>query len=302
MSLQFFLVEDDPVTRKMLEKIVTESGLGEIAGQAEDGRQVTYEQVRDVDIILIDLLMPGRDGIETMKALSQEGFRGKFIMISQVENKEMVGEAYLHGVDTFIQKPVNRLEVLSVLKRAADHLALSTSLHSIRESLSILEGRENPLQARTEQSTSLEKKVQNLLLQLGIAGETGAHDLLLITRWIQDHEQNSKFLKELPQLKELYANVLELPAAERAKADIHKEVRAMEQRIRRMVLHAFTNLASLGLTDFANPTFEYFAPRLFDFEEIRKRMKEIQNGLEHSNCRISVRKFLAAFYMEIKNQ
>jgi len=74
----------------------------------------------------------------------------------------------------------------------------------------------------------------------------------------------------------------------------------MEQRIRRMVLQAFTHLSSLGLADYTNPTFEHFAPRLFDFEEIRLRMQELEAGEKATKCRINVKKFLAAFYMEVK--
>ncbi|KPC97481.1 Chemotaxis response regulator protein-glutamate methylesterase [Geobacillus sp. BCO2] len=67
--------------------MIHESGLGEVVGCAEDGLNVRAADLLHVDVVLIDLLMPGRDGIQTMKALRQEGFRGTFIMISQVENK-----------------------------------------------------------------------------------------------------------------------------------------------------------------------------------------------------------------------
>jgi len=67
MPLRFFLIEDDAVVRKMLEKIITENRLGEVVGQAEDGLDVSANQLYSVDVVLIDLLMPGRDGIQTMK-------------------------------------------------------------------------------------------------------------------------------------------------------------------------------------------------------------------------------------------
>ncbi|MFC4766236.1 response regulator [Effusibacillus consociatus] len=299
MSLRFFLIEDDAAIRKMLERIISDSGLGEVAGQADDGLHVSVDQLHDVDVVLIDLLMPGQDGIETMKKLQAEGFTGRFIMISQVENKEMIGEAYLHGVDTFIQKPVNRFEVLSVLKRVADHLSLAASLKSIRKSLQILDEKEaDPF--RNDSASALEKKVRHLLLQLGIAGEAGAPDLLLIMRWLMQEEQKGRALPELPQLKELYLQVLRKFQDIQDENELQKEVRAMEQRIRRMVLQAFTNLASLGLTDYANPTFEHFAPRLFDFQDIRMRMQELENDEKTTKSRINVRKFLSAFYMEVK--
>ncbi|AKS38206.1 chemotaxis protein CheY [Anoxybacillus gonensis] len=294
--MHFFLIEDDAVVRKMLEKIIHESGLGEVVGQAEDGLDVSIDQLYAVDVVLIDLLMPGLDGIQTMKKLRAQGFTGPFIMISQVENKEMIGQAYLHGIDTYIHKPINRYEVVSVLKRVADYLSVASSLDSIRRLLQTLEKTKQPL--ATHEATT-EQKARQLLLVLGIAGEAGAADLLAIMRWLSEQEQQGRSIHDLPPLKELYAQIVRRVYKEEQL--VQKEIRAMEQRIRRMVLQAFTHLSSLGLADYTNPTFEHFAPRLFDFEEIRLRMQELEAGEKATKCRINVKKFLTAFYMEIKN-
>jgi two-component system, response regulator YcbB len=307
MSLRFFLIEDDAVVRKMLEKIITESGLGEVVGQAEDGLHVSIDQLYSVDVVLIDLLMPGLDGIQTIKKLRAEGFNGPFVMISQVENKEMIGQAYLHGIDTYIQKPINRYEVVSVLKRVANHISLSSSLQSIRRLIQVLDGQEMYNKGTyllnssiDNEKNRLEEKVRQLLLVLGIAGEAGAADLLSVMQWLDEREQKGYPIHDLPQLKELYTYVLLQLHGHKDENSLQKELRAMEQRIRRMVFQAFTNLSSLGLTDYTNPTFEHFAPRLFDFEEVRLRMQELKSGEKTTKCRISVRKFLSAFYMEVK--
>lgn len=71
MYLRFFLIEDDPVVRRMLEKIITDSGLGKVIGQADDGINVSIDQLKNVDVILIDLLMPRLDGIQTMKKIEK---------------------------------------------------------------------------------------------------------------------------------------------------------------------------------------------------------------------------------------
>lgn len=299
------------MVRRMLERIIMESRLGEIAGQASDGIGVTIDQLYGVDVVLIDLLMPGLDGIQTIKKLRAEGFTGRFIMVSQVENKEMIGEAYLQGIDTFIQKPINRLEVMSVLRRVADYLSLEASLQSIRKSLQILDGKAKDPSDRNAKSTAsygpggyqesnLEQKARQLLLQLGIASEAGAPDLLLIMRWLAQEERRGDQLREW-QLKELYAHILHKLHGNLDEPSLGKEVRAMEQRIRRMVIQALTHLSSLGLTDYANPTFEHFAPRLFDFQEVRLRMQELEAGEKTTKCRISVRRFLSVFFMEAKD-
>ncbi|WP_289137634.1 response regulator [uncultured Brevibacillus sp.] len=304
--IRFFLIEDDAVVRRMLERIIQDSGLGEIVGQASDGNQVSIDQLYGVDVIIIDLLMPELDGIQTIKKLQAEGFAGRFIMVSQVENKEMIGEAYLQGIDTFIQKPINRLEVMSVLKRVADYLSLEASLLTIRKSLQILDikGKQEPADfaskpASFPEQDGLAQKAQQLLLQLGIASEAGAPDLVLIIQWLAQEERRGDQLRDI-QLKELYSQILLKLHGTLDEQSMGKEVRAMEQRIRRMVLQAFNHLSSLGLTDYANPTFEHFAPRLFDFQEIRQRMQELEAGEKTTKCRISVRKFLSVFFMEVK--
>lgn len=303
--IRFFLIEDDAVVRRMLERIIQDSGLGEVVGQASDGNQVSIDQLYGVDVVLIDLLMPELDGIQTIKKLQAEGFAGRFIMVSQVENKEMIGEAYLQGIDTFIQKPINRLEVMSVLRRVADYLSLEASLLSIRKSLQILDikGKQEPadqgLKSSYSEQDNVAQKAQQLLLQLGIASEAGAPDLVFIMQWLAQEERRGDQLRDI-QLKELYSQILRKLHGNLDESSIGKEVRAMEQRIRRMVLQAFSHLSSLGLTDYANPTFEHFAPRLFDFQEIRQRMQELEAGEKTTKCRISVRKFLSVFFMEAK--
>jgi two-component system, response regulator YcbB len=307
MSLRFFLIDDDRVVRKMLEKMITENGLGEVVGQAEDGLDVSIDQLYSVDVVLIDLLMPGLDGIQTMKKLKAEGFTGQFVMISQVENKEMIGQAYLQGVDTYIQKPINRYEVVSVLKRVSNHLSLVSSLHSIRRLVQEIDEKgesghrdEDKTRLGVYEKNTLQQKVRQLLLLLGIAGEAGASDLLLVMQWLAEKEEKDQPLNDLPQLKELYRQILRQMHGNEDENSLQREMRAMEQRIRRMVFQAFTHLASLGLTDYTNPTFEHFAPRLFDFEEIRLRMQELEAGEKTTKCRINVRKFLSAFYMEAR--
>lgn len=302
MLLKFYLVEDDPAVRKMLSRIVDESGLGEVVGEAGDGSQASASAVREADIVILDLLMPGRDGIETVKALRDEKYSGRFIMISQVENKEMIGEAYQQGVDTFIQKPINRLEVLAVLRRVSDHLRLEKSMQSIRNSLRSLE-RSGTADAAAgislHKEKSIEQQARSLLLQLGIAGEAGAPDLIRMMTWLKEQEQAHSILPDLPPLKTIYEQAA-LSSRKEAGAGAHlqKDVRAIEQRIRRLALQALTNLASLGLSDYGNPTFEYFASRLFDFQEVRLRMRELEEHSKSSASKINLKKFLYVFYIE----
>ena len=287
--MNFYIIEDDVATRRMLEQIIDREALGKVRGMAGSGQDVNGQMVQDIDIILIDLLMPERDGIETIQVLRREGYQGKFVMISQVNNKEMVGEAYAAGVEYYIHKPVNRLEVTSVLHRVIETLALRKSLSTIRKSLFMVEEFQ-PVKKEIPFDTC----VLNILTQLGGAGEAGYKDVCQLFTYIYQQEQETKReITPFLALKDLFASYL---------VGEPKSVKALEQRLRRLIYQVMTHMASIALTDYANPTFEYYASRLFDFEVVRLRMRELEQGVKTSKCKINMRKFLSVLYTECKIQ
>ena len=287
--MNFYIIEDDVATRRMLEQIIDHEALGKVRGMAGSGQDVNGQMVQDIDIILIDLLMPERDGIETIQVLRREGYQGKFVMISQVNNKEMVGEAYAAGVEYYIHKPVNRLEVTSVLQRVIETLALRKSLLAIRKSLFMVEEFQ-PVKKKIPFDTC----VLNILTQLGGAGEAGYKDVCQLFTYLYQQEQETKReITPFPALKDLFASYL---------VGEPKSVKALEQRLRRLIYQVMTHMASIALTDYANPTFEYYASRLFDFEVVRLRMRELEQGVKTSKCKINMRKFLSVLYTECKIQ
>ena len=78
--------------------------------------------------------MPMRDGIETVRHIAST-FTGKIIMISQVESKQLIGEAYTFGVEYYITKPLNKIEVVSVVRKVIERIRLERSIHDIQKSL-----------------------------------------------------------------------------------------------------------------------------------------------------------------------
>jgi two-component system, response regulator YcbB len=273
----------------MLAQIITEGGLGSVIGEAESGKKSLPIIISSQpDFVLIDFLMPELDGIETIEQLQNEGFRGQFIMISQVVNKEMVGEAYERGVEFFIHKPINRIEVSSILKKTAEQLQLKNSLLQIRDSLVNL----GP-NTRTKTHRNVKETVLSILNDMGIVGEAGSDDIVSMIEILME---NGDYNAQVPSLKELY----EAAAKKMDAKNVEKESKAIEQRIRRTIISAVNNLASLGSIDFTNPEFEYYAPRFFDFAEIRIRMKQIQeNDDTPMKVKVNSKKFLQMLYREV---
>jgi two-component system response regulator YcbB len=288
--LRYFIVDDDTASRRMLEKIIMDGGLGIVIGEAESGIQSLQRILTtNPDIVLIDLLMPELDGIETIEQLKMQGFNGQFIMISQVVNKEMVGEAYEKGIEFFIHKPINRIEVKSILAKTAEQFRLKDSIMAIRQSLAHFETTDIMQRKR-----NVKEVVLSILNDMGIIGEAGSDDIVAMMELLM--KRNDR-MDQLPPLKDLYEAVANQT---KSKPDeIVKESKAIEQRIRRTILTAVNNLASLGVIDYTNPEFEYYAPRYFDFQEIRNRMKQIEeNNPGPMKVKINSKKFLQVLYLE----
>ncbi|PIC69965.1 MULTISPECIES: response regulator [unclassified Sporosarcina] len=285
--MRYFIVDDDKASRVMLKNILTEAE-GMVIGEADSGVKA-IPQILSLapDVVLIDLLMPELDGIETIQQLKTEGYSGQFIMLSQVVNKEMVGEAYQVGVEFFIHKPINQIEVQSIVRRTAEQLRLKNSLLTIRESLAQFASVEQPKVQQPVKDIVLKK-----LHDMGIYSDSASRDIIAIMEVLTEQRAI-----QLPPLKGLYEDALtKLGVPDQ---DIQKESKAMEQRIRRAILTAMEHLASLGAVDYTIDEFEYYAPRFFDFQEISLRMKQIQEEtFDNKPIKVNSKKFLHVLYME----
>lgn len=303
--MKYFIVDDSATIRAMLSNIIEEDELGTVVGEVEDGSEVYADILaeQEIDILLIDLLMPNRDGIETVREIAPF-FQGKIIMISQIETKDLIGEAYELGVDHYITKPINRLEVVNILKKVSDHLRLKKSLNDIQKSLSFLSNhtqKSEPKNPNSNKQNPIVTSGKNILLELGMIGESGNKDMLDILAVLEQLEKDG--VRETPSLKDLYEKAIEKRLGLSASAlETKKETKACEQRIRRAIHQALEHIASLGLTDYSNPKFENYSSSFFDYSQVRMKMLELEGKSheEKSHTRINIKKFIQALYMEAK--
>ncbi|MGN7283994.1 response regulator [Shouchella rhizosphaerae] len=280
--ITFAIIDDEPGCRRMLASIIKKTRLGEIV-LSDEGNAASIHAIiaRQPDIVLIDLLMPKIDGLDMIEQLKTAGYRGRFVMISQNDNKELVGEAYQLGVEFFIHKPIHAIEVESVLSYVKRQL--QPSLPEMQLALAHVSHATHP-------HVALQRAARRTLAELGISNEAGAKDFIHAMDYLAETGSEPLSLRTL--YKKMALARFSKPI------DQEKEAKAIEQRMRRAVGKALTNIASLGLTDYAHPKFEYYAPLFFDFREVRQRMKEIDLDMAHSVVRIHIKKFLFALFDE----
>lgn len=307
--MRFFIIDDDISIRTMLSHIIEDDDLGEVVGEAADGSEVSGEllDMKKVDILLIDLLMPVQDGIETVQKIKPI-FKGKVIMISQVESKDLIGQAYLKGIDHYITKPINKIEVVSVVKKVIEHARLEKSIQDIQRSIQNamnISFQKPEGNLHQEKGKTFSDAGRFLLSELGIAGESGGKDLLEIMQFFHDYEQMQTFTNGFPSLKETFRIIALKKLGEAAsEADLQREIKASKQRVRRAIYQSLNGLASLGLTDFSHPKFENYSSKFFDFTTVRQKMKELKDkkNAAPSPLRINMKKFIQALYFEIHHR
>lgn len=306
MDFKFFILEDDLACRRILGQIIEDERLGEVIGELPDGHGNVVGTIlfHQPDLLLLDLLMPGKDGIEIVEQLKERDFPGKIIMISQVEKKEMVAQAYAAGIEFYITKPVNRVEVIAVIKKVADRLAMERSFEQMRYSLAALEDlesfRTSPGMAEPRHlgQEAIKDRTREILSDLGLIGEPGSLDLIQIILFLNTVNDIDKYLGEYRRLKDLYRAVQQKYLRE---DDRLSDMRAIEQRVRRAIRHAMDHVAALGVEDYNNPTFERYGPKFFDFNELRLKMKELEQEQDGpAKTRVNIKQFINALYWEVR--
>ncbi|MFA4827596.1 MAG: diguanylate cyclase [Thermodesulfovibrionales bacterium] len=134
--MRILVVEDDPVSRKLLQK--TLEGWGYEIVTAEDGQKALeiYEH-QNVKFIIADWMMPEMDGLSLCRLIRSEKNKGYvyFIMLTGKDKKEDIIEGLKAGVDDYVVKPFDRSE-LQVRVRAGERiLTLEKELTEKNESL-----------------------------------------------------------------------------------------------------------------------------------------------------------------------
>ena len=276
--MKIYLIDDDPNILNFLKLIVQAKNLGEICGVCSSPVDA-LEDLKYIkpDIVVVDLLMPGMDGISFVKKANAEFQDIAYIMLSQVSNKDMISSAYEAGVEFFIQKPINAIEVENVITRVCQSLAMKRTLNSMQNLFMTQMQDVMPKNAPAVQAEPVHlQKTKDILQRLGIIGEIGSKDIINVVDYMITHRDTASDMT----LIELCAQFSDNP-------------KSVEQRIRRTANTAMVNLAHLGLEDYSNDTFIEYSNTLFNFEQIRREMDHIR-GKNHKGGNVKIRNFLNA--------
>ena len=118
MNPTILVVDDEPTTRKILSNRLTKEGFKTTTCGDGDQCLSFIESIR-VDLILLDIMMPGLNGLDVLRIIRQKYQRIELpvIIVTSVEEKPSIIEALNLGANDYISKPVN-LEIIIARIRA----------------------------------------------------------------------------------------------------------------------------------------------------------------------------------------
>ncbi len=120
MTIRVALVDDEPLIRKGLAAVIGSEPDLLVVGEAGDGAEVPALVARTApDVVLMDVRMPGLDGIQATRALVRAGSKARVLVLTTFANDDHVYDALAAGADGFLLKRSSPEEVIHGIRTVA---------------------------------------------------------------------------------------------------------------------------------------------------------------------------------------
>ncbi len=131
------IVDDEPGMRRYLQTVLELDSYR--VSTAADGDEALIKVQRDQpDVVLLDMVMPGPDGLETLKRIRESRPTTKVVMLSCVRDTRKVAMAMRLGAHDYLSKPVQKEEMDDVLRFCLEHPGPTTS--GAGEAIEVVQG------------------------------------------------------------------------------------------------------------------------------------------------------------------
>ena len=152
--IRIVIADDHTIMREGLKQLLTAAGDFEIVAEARDGHEA-LQRVRelDFDVLLLDMSMPGKGGLEVIKQARAEKPRLRILVLSMHEEHQYAIRAIKSGASGYLTKEAASTQLASALRKVAgggayitpevaEHLAFGAMPSSAAEPHTTLSDRE----------------------------------------------------------------------------------------------------------------------------------------------------------------
>lgn len=237
--LNVAIAEDNPKTLEVLNRMLETEEDIQVVGKAENGEEA-YEMILNTkpDVVLMDVIMPGMDGVAVMEKLKMDEKLEKkpsFIMVSAAGSENVTEDAFRMGANYFIMKPFKKEVVIDKIRRIAGYNIKPKGLNltGIRK----VKPYENQIEYMEQ---NLENDVTQILHEIGVPAHIKGYQYLreAIAISVADQDMLTSVTKVL------YPNIA-------------KKHQTTSSRVERAIRHAIEVAWSRGKMDTINELFGY---------------------------------------------
>jgi DNA-binding NarL/FixJ family response regulator len=118
-AIRVFICDDAPQFRELLRLGLERPGELEIVGEAEDGSQLSAIADAAPDVILLDVSLPGRDGLEVLGELRELAPAAQVVVLSSFSAEEKGDAALAAGAARYVDKRESFTRIGEVVREVA---------------------------------------------------------------------------------------------------------------------------------------------------------------------------------------
>jgi two-component system response regulator NreC len=120
VTLRVLVVDDHAVVRSGLKKVLEAEPDLEVVGEAGTAERAIFETISlKPDVVLLDVVMPGKSGIEVIPDVLRHGDGAKVVVLSMQDDPTYVREAFAAGASGYVLKEAADAEVVAAVREVA---------------------------------------------------------------------------------------------------------------------------------------------------------------------------------------
>ncbi|MDU0369114.1 response regulator [Hymenobacter endophyticus] len=187
---RIFLVDDHTVLRHGLRALFQQEATVQVVGEAEDGEQLLAQlPTTPCDVVLLDLHMPGLDGLATTIRLHAEYPDVRVLVLSMVDNERAIGQALAAGASGYVLKNAGHNEILVGVQTVAAGRRFLCSELGLSMLDKVLVSTPEPPAKPTSGLSAREQEILRLVAD-GLTTAQIADKLFTSPRTVETHRQN----------------------------------------------------------------------------------------------------------------
>ncbi len=155
------VVDDEQGMRNFLIKVLApRCRFVASAASAEEGAE--WMRSQRVDLVILDISLPGKNGVVWLKELREQGYSGEVILITAFADLETAIESLRAGASDFILKPFRIPQILNAIKQCYDRAQLRRENYVLRRNARLPRPTASPLVGQSQATSELRDAVERV--------------------------------------------------------------------------------------------------------------------------------------------